>query len=151
MVRDKQISLAAGTESGHPGSKYPNLFLFYAFPSLGHTVEDNDKALGELIERFKRKKPDAESLARVKTKTRASLIRRLDSNSGLAQLLTEYYVSYGDWRKLFTSIDDIDKVTAEDVQRVARKYFTANSRTVAFDFQPPNGTPPAAGQSGEKQ
>ena len=154
MVRDKQISLAAGAESDHPGSKYPNVFLFYAFPSLGHTVEDNDKVLGELIERFRSEKPDAESLARVKTKTRASLIHRLDSNSGLAQLLTEYYASYGDWRKLFTSIDDIDKVTAEDVQRVARKYFVMNARTLAFDFQPPaKGKPPAAagGQPGEKQ
>ncbi len=153
MVRDKQISLAAGAEPGYPGSKYPNLFLFYAFPSLGHTVQDNDKALGELIARFKSEKPDAESLARVKTKTRASLIHRLDSNSGLAQLLTDYYVNYGDWRKLFTSIDDIDKVTAEDVQRVARKYFVTNTRTLAFDFQPANGAPPAAGaaSSGEKQ
>jgi predicted Zn-dependent peptidase len=153
MVRDKQISLAAGAEADHPGSKYPNLFLLYAFPSLGHTVQDNDKALGEVMERFKSEKPDEESLARVKTKTRASLIRRLDSNSGLAQLLTDYYVSYGDWRKLFTSIDDIDKVTAEDVRRVARKYFVTNSRTLAFEFQPAaNAVPPAAAaQSGEKQ
>jgi predicted Zn-dependent peptidase len=68
-------------------------------------------------------------------------------------LLTDYYVSYGDWRKLFTSIDDIDKVTAEDVRRVARKYFVTNSRTLAFEFQPAaNAVPPAAAaQSGEKQ
>jgi predicted Zn-dependent peptidase len=137
MVRDKQLALAAGAEANLPGSKYPNLFVFYALPALGHSVQDNEKALFELIERFKNEKPDPESLARVKTKTRASLIRRLDSNSGLAQLLTDYYVNYGDWRKLFTSIDDIDKVTAEDVQRVARKYFITNTRTVAFDFQPP--------------
>ena len=76
------------------------------------------------------------TLARVKTKTRASLIRRLDSNADLAQLLTSYYVNYGDWRKLFTSIDDIDKVTAEEVQSVAKKYFVTNARTSAFDFQP---------------
>ena len=44
-----------------------------------------------------------------------SLIRRLDSNSGMADALTFYYANYGDWRKLFTSIDDIDKVTADDV------------------------------------
>jgi predicted Zn-dependent peptidase len=136
MVRDKQISLAAGADSSLPGSKYPNLFMFYAVPSLGHTVPENDKVLGEVIERLKNEKVDAATLARVKTKTRAALIRRLDSNSDLAQLLTDYYVAYGDWRKLFTSLDDIDKVTADDVQRVARKYFVTNARTVAFDFQP---------------
>ena len=97
---------------------------------------------------------DPESLARVKTKTRATLIRQLDSNAGLAQLLTSYYVNYGDWRKLFTSIDDINKVTAGDVQRVAQKYFVTNARTTAFDFQPaPNGAQPApaADPAGEKQ
>jgi predicted Zn-dependent peptidase len=155
MVRDRQIALAAGAEANLPGSKYPSLFVFYVFPSLGHTIPENDKLLGELIERFKNEKVDADALARVKTKTRASLVRRLDSNSDLAQLLTDYYAAYGDWRKLFTSIDDIDRVTAEDVQRVARKYFVNNGRTTGSGFQPagasgaPSGRPDA--QSGEKQ
>jgi len=151
MVRDKQIALAAGAEADMPASKYPNLFVFYAFPNLGHTVAENEKELDEVIEHFKKEKVDADALARVKTKTRASLIRRLDSNSDLAQLLTDYYGAYGDWRKLFTSIDDIDKVTADDVQRVAQKYFVKNSRTVAFDFQPAASGKQAAPESGEKQ
>jgi predicted Zn-dependent peptidase len=149
MVRDKQIALAAGAEADLPGSKYANLFVFYAFPTLGHTVAENEKMLDEIIARFKKEKVDADALARVKTKTRAALIRRLDSNSDLAQLLTEYYVAYGDWRKLFTSLDDIDKVTADDVQRVARKYFVNNARTVAFDFQPPARE--SAPQSGDSR
>jgi predicted Zn-dependent peptidase len=155
MVRDKQISLAAEAEASIPGSKYPNLFLFFVVPSLGHTIEENRKSLDDILERFKKEKVDADTLARVKTKTRASLIRRLDNNAGLAQLLTTYYVNYGDWRKLFTSLDDIDKVTADDVQRVARKYFILNARTEALNFQPAQ---PAAAQpsqkpspSGEKQ
>jgi predicted Zn-dependent peptidase len=144
MVRDKQISLAAGAEADFPGSKYPNLFMFYVFPALGHTIQDNEKTLGDVIERFKKDTVDADSLARVKTKTRAALIRQLDSNAGLAQLLTSYYVNYGDWRKLFTSLDDVDKVTAGDVQRVAQKYFITNARTTAFDFQPSGPLPAQA-------
>ena len=156
MVRDKQISLEAGAEADLPGSKYPNLFLFFAVPSLGHTVEDNRKALNEILERFKKEKVDADTLARVKTKTRASLIRRLDNNAGLAQLLTTYSVNYGDWRKLFTSIDDINRVTADDVQRVAQKYFITNARTEAFNFQPaqaPSAAPAtqSGAPAGEKQ
>jgi predicted Zn-dependent peptidase len=72
----------------------------------------------------------------VKTKARAGLIRQLDSNSGLASQLTTYSVAYGDWRKLFTSLDELNKVTAEDVQRVARKYFVPEARTVALTVQP---------------
>jgi predicted Zn-dependent peptidase len=135
MVRDRRISLVAAAEDTMPGGKYPNLFIFFLAPALGHTVDENEKALYEILDRFQSTRVDADSLERVKTKTRAGLIRRLASNAGLASLLTAYYADYGDWRKLFTSIDEINRVTAEDVQRVARQYFTASNRTVAFTVQ----------------
>jgi predicted Zn-dependent peptidase len=65
------------------------------------------------------------------------LIRQLDSNSGLAYQLAFYEANYGDWRKMFTGLDEIDKVTADDVQRVARKYFKTSSSTVAHTVAPP--------------
>jgi predicted Zn-dependent peptidase len=136
LVRDKQLSLAAGAEASLPGSKYPNLFLFYLYPNQGHTLEENEKELDTVIENFKKEKVDAATLARVKTRTRAGLIRQLDNNAGLARLLASYHVNYGDWRKLFTSIEDIEKVTADDVQRVAKQYFTPENRTVAATVQP---------------
>jgi len=136
MVRDKRIALQAGAESGFPGGKYPNLFFFYLIPAIGHTAVENEKELDSLIANLQKEKVDEAALARVKTRTRASLIRQLDDNAGLAQLLASYYANYGDWKKLFTSIDDIDKVTAEDVQRVARQYFVPKNRTTAVTFQP---------------
>jgi predicted Zn-dependent peptidase len=139
LVRDKRLALAAEAGDNFPGAKYPNTFVFFLVPSAGKTVDENLKALDDLIERFKSEKVDAQTLARVKTKTRASLIRRLDNNSGLANLLTTYHAMYGDWRKLFTGIADLDKVTADDVQRVARKYFVAEGRTVAYTVQPRGG------------
>jgi predicted Zn-dependent peptidase len=136
MVRDKKIALEAGAESGFPGGKYPNLFFFYLIPSIGHTAQENEKELDALIANLQKEKIDEAALARVKTRTRAALIRQLDNNAGLAQSLATYYANYGDWKKLFTSIDEIDKVTAEDVQRVARQYFIPENRTVAVTFQP---------------
>jgi len=136
LVRDKQIALAAEADDTFPGGKYPNLFLFFLAPAMGHTTADNEKAFYDLLERFQSQKVDAVTLARVKTKTRADLIRRLDSNSGLASLLTAYYTTYGDWTKLFTSLDDLDKVTSDDVQRVAKQYFTPENRTVAYLIAP---------------
>jgi predicted Zn-dependent peptidase len=136
LVRDKQIALAAEAEDTFPGGKYPNLFLFFLAPAMGHTTADNEKAFYDLLERFESQKVDAATLARVKTKTRADLIRRLASNSGLASLLTANYAVYGDWTKLFTSLDDLDKVTSDDVQRVARQYFTPENRTVTYLIAP---------------
>jgi predicted Zn-dependent peptidase len=136
LVRDKKLALAAGAESEFPGGKYPSLFFFYLIPGAGHTAEECQKELDTLLANFKKEKVDAASLARVKTRTRAGLIRQLDDNAGLAQLLASYYANYGDWKKLFTSLDDIDKVTADDVQRVANQYLTTDNRTVALTFQP---------------
>ena len=132
LVRDKKISLAAFAQPTFPGGKYADLFLFFLVPNLGHTVEENEKACYEIIERLKTQKVDEESLQRVKTKIRAELIRKLDSNSGMAAELTSYYVNYGDWRKLFTGIDEIDRITADDVQRVAKRYLVPETRTVAY-------------------
>jgi predicted Zn-dependent peptidase len=71
------------------------------------------------------------------------VIRQLDNNAGIASLLTANYAAYGDWRKLFTSLDDLDKVTAADVERVAQKYFVTSSETVAYT------TAPAGQESGQ--
>src|SRR5579863_1978235 len=136
MVRDKKLALEAGAESEFPGGKYPSLFFFYLIPGLGHTANENEKELDVLLDNLKKEKVDEAALARVKTRTRATLIRQLDNNEGLAQLLASYYGNYGDWKKLFTDLDEIDKVTADDVQRVVRQYFTNDNRTVAVTFQP---------------
>ncbi len=147
LVRDKKLALAAQAADTFPDGRYPNLFIFFVAPALGHTVDENEKALDDLLERFKAQKVDQETLARERTKARAAVIRRLDNNSGLASLLASYYASYGDWRKLFTTLDEYDKVTAEDVQRVAKEYFIPRNRTVSYTVSagPPQGRPAGAG------
>ena len=138
LVRDQRVALAAGAESSFPGSKYPNLFILYIAPGMGKTLAENEKALNEVLDNLKKQKVDDQTMARVKMKTRADLIRQLDSNSGLASLLATYQANYGDWRKLFTNIDDVNRVTAEDVQRVAQTYFVDKYKTVAY-LKAPSG------------
>lgn len=139
MVRDSKIALGAGSQPNFPGGKFPSLFLFYSAPSSGHSVEENEKALYAIIDRVKKEKADDASIQRVKTKLRAALIRKLGSNSGLAEELCSYSVSYGDWRRLFTQLEDYDKITADDVQRVANKYLIQSARTVAYSVAPEAG------------
>jgi len=132
LVKEKKIAVAASGFPGMPGEKYPALFLFYAVPARDHTNQECEEAIYAEIDRLKAATVLPEELAKAKTRARASLIRQLDSNSGLASLLTFYDVVTGDWRNLFKQLDDIDKVTAEDIQRVAKQYFTAKNRTVGI-------------------
>jgi predicted Zn-dependent peptidase len=138
MVRDKKIALFAGASADFPGSKYPNLFLLYSLPAAGKTIEENEKDIYAILDKLKREKVDAATLARVKTKVRAGLIRQLDSSFGMAMQLATMYKQYGDWRKLFTGLDEIDRVTADDVQRVARQYFNDSARTVVYSKPMPS-------------
>jgi predicted Zn-dependent peptidase len=66
----------------------------------------------------------------VKTRAKANLIRRLAENEGLAAQLATVVALYGDWRELFYEVDRIDKVTKEDIRRVANKTFVPTNRTV---------------------
>ncbi len=136
MVRDKKIALGAESLASFPGGKYPSMFLFFVAPTTGHSVDENEKAVYDIVERVKKEKPDAEALQRVKTKLRAGLIRKLANNSGLASELATYESTFGDWRKLFTELDDYNKVTADDVLRVAKTYLVENTRTVAYTYAP---------------
>ena len=135
LVRDKQIALGAVTAATLPAGRHPNLFVFMSAPTSGHTIDENEKAWYEIIDRLKKELVDKVTLERVKTKLRAGLIRSLDSNSGLASELAQYYATYGDWRKLFTGLSEIEKVTAEDVRRVANEYFGSTNRTVAYSVK----------------
>jgi predicted Zn-dependent peptidase len=136
LVQDKKLALAALAQSGFPGNRRENLFLFFAVPNAGKTTEDCEKAIYEIVERLKKEKVSDTDLKRVKTIIRAGLIRSLDSNQGMAQNLVVNKALFGDWRMLFKQIDQLDKITADDVQKAAIKYLTPKSRTVASLAQP---------------
>lgn len=147
MVRDKKIAAVAGGFSPYPGGKYPHLFAFYAVPVPGHTPEELEKAIHEEIERLKTQDVSDEELKMVKTRARASLVRGLASNSGLSRQLAEAQIRYGDWRELFRQVDRIEKVSKQDIRRVANKTFVESNRDVGIM----ESTRPAAAANGEEQ
>jgi predicted Zn-dependent peptidase len=132
LVKEQRIAVQTSGFPGWPGDKYPGLFLFYAVPAKNHTNAENERVILEQIERLKTEPVTPEDLRKAKTRARASLIRSLDSNDGLARQLAYYQVLTGDWRNLFRSLDQIEKVTAEDIQRVANEYFISTNRTVGL-------------------
>jgi predicted Zn-dependent peptidase len=132
LVRDKKIAAAAQGLNGFPGDKYPTLFAVLAIPTPGHTAADLAAPIRAEIDRLKSEDVSADELQSVKTRAKANLLRRLDSNNGLAVQLAAYQTQYGDWRELFREVEKIDKVTAADVRRVANATFVPNNRTTAM-------------------
>ncbi len=132
LVRDKKIAAQATVFDGFPGQKYPNLMMFLAIPTPGHTDDEVQKAIREEIDRIQKEPITDDELRRVKTRAKADLIRSLSSNMGIARQLALTQYLYGDWREIFRDVDRIDKVSKEDVQRVAKATFTPTNRTVGM-------------------
>lgn len=131
LVRDKKIATTAAGFPGFPGQKYPGLFLFYALAAPGHTNEEEQKAIDAEIDRLKTEPVGKEELDGVKRRARAGLIRQLNSNMGIAMMFSTMQALTGDWRNLFKKLDQINAVTANDIQRVAKACFTLDNRTIA--------------------
>ncbi|MBN2183523.1 MAG: insulinase family protein [Sedimentisphaerales bacterium] len=130
LVKEKKIAVSVSAGAG--SSKYPDIFIFYAVPAKGHTNKECEEAIYAEIEKLKTEPVSPEELNKAKTQVRAGLIRLLASDSGLARELAFYDVVTGDWRNLFEELDKIEKVTAEDIQRVAAEYFTRKNRSVGM-------------------
>ena len=142
LVRDQKIAAEAGGFNGFPGDKYPNLFVVYGFTTPGHVATDLTAPIQAEIDRLKTQDVSADELQSVKTRVKAGLLRELDSNAGMAQQLAETQTLYGDWRELFREVDEINKVTAADIRRVANKVFDPNNRTTGYIV---SSTKPAGG------
>jgi predicted Zn-dependent peptidase len=132
LVRDKKIAASAAAFNGFPGSKYPTLVVMRAVPTPGHTNEEVQAAIREQLERLKTEPITDDELKMVKTRAKADLIRSLDDNSGIATQLAFAQARYGDWREIFRTVERLDKVTKDDVMRVANATFVPTNRTVGM-------------------
>jgi predicted Zn-dependent peptidase len=132
LVRDKKIAANSSGFNSFPGQKYPNLFVFYAMSTPGHTPEEIRDAIHQEIERVKTEDISDDELHMIKIRAKADLLRQLADNQGLAFQLGSYESLFGDWRELFRHVDDIEKVTKADIRRVAQAIFVDSNRTIGM-------------------
>jgi predicted Zn-dependent peptidase len=97
----------------------------------GHKPEDVERGIYENIEKLKKEDVPAEELQKVKNNFAAGEYRRLSSNFPIMMQLI-FNDGFGDWHEVNEGAAKIQTVTAADVKRVAKKYLTAENRTVAI-------------------
>ncbi len=130
LVKQEKMAVQVGAFPSFPGSKYPHLFAVYAVPSQDVTAADCEAEILSEIERLKEEPIPAEEVEFIKARAKADLINELSSRQGMAIQLAAYETAYNDWERLFTELDAINAVTAEDILRVANEYLTDKNRTV---------------------
>ncbi|HEY5721990.1 MAG TPA: pitrilysin family protein, partial [Allosphingosinicella sp.] len=100
----------------------------YAFVAGGKSVEEVEAALAAEIERVRTAPVTAAELAEAKNELIANALRQRETFSNRAFMLGEALVRTGDPKASDKRLADTARVTAADVQRVARTYLAANSR-----------------------
>lgn len=138
LVYKKQMVLYAGGD--YAGlHKDPHLFLLYASVAPQKKIEEVEAALYEEIEKLKNEPVTDRELEKAKNQTESSFIMAQDSIFYQGMLLGQYEI-LGDWRLKDHYLEGIRRVTKEDIQRVAKKYFTEDNRTVGILIPlPPKG------------
>jgi zinc protease len=107
------------------------LFLITVQPKAGVDLQVVERAVYEELEKLKTGFLTGEELQKAKNITLARFYREMESINGRANTLGSYDVFLGDYHKLFSAADEYNKVTKEELQRVVRRYFGDNNRTVA--------------------
>ena len=109
----------------------PTLTMFGAEVRLGSSLDSAKDTLLETVEGLGATPPTKEEVERA----RAQLLTQIDLNlnrSDLIGLTMSESIGAGDWRLFFLHRDRVRKVTTEEVQKVAAKYFKPSNRTLGM-------------------
>ncbi len=109
--------------------KEPGLLYFNATVDANTDIEKSTSALLETLENIAQKPITNKEVERAKRKTLKQIELAFNDSQKISINLSEW-IGIGDWRMLFINRDRIEKVTAEDVQRVAKKYLISSNRTL---------------------
>lgn len=129
LVLEQQLVTAVATFTA-PGARYANLFVLSATPRSPHTTEQVEAALYQQLQQLQEVPLHPDELERARKRLRADRLRSLRSNHGLANMLTRFQVVAGDWRYLVDYDEAIARITPADIQQVAKRWLTAQNRTV---------------------
>jgi predicted Zn-dependent peptidase len=129
LVLGSGIATRASAESD--ARKYEGLFQIQAECKEGHTPEELEKAVYTELEKLQKDPVAADELQKVKNRYLANAYRQM---GGGFMLLFRYVIAEGrgTWRDADRIDQAVQKLEAGDIQRVARKYFTKENRTVAI-------------------
>jgi zinc protease len=112
----------------------PGLLVAYAIAAGGKSPADVSAALLAEVTRLASAPPTAAELAKVKTQLVTEAYMSRQTALGLASAIADAAVLEGDAARINTDLDDLQRVTAADVQRVMRKY-VLDAHKVTIDYR----------------
>lgn len=129
LVLDQGIATSA--RAGQDARKYEGMFEIEAECKEGYTPEELERAIYAEIEKLQQEPVGGDELQSVKNRYLTRTWRMLDGNF-FQMIRYGIYEAQGTWRDADRIDGEIQEITAEQVQEVAKKYFTKENRAVAI-------------------
>jgi predicted Zn-dependent peptidase len=107
------------------------VFLFMAICNNDIKAKDVQKEILKHIEKLKKDKITKAELDKVKINTKYDFITSLESASDVSNLFGGYFAK-GNINPLLEYEEKLEKVTAQDIQEVAKKYFNEKNMTIVI-------------------
>ena len=136
IVDEKQLAVAAG--AFNYALEDAGLFIIYGIANMNIKPGDLEKEIQVVIDGVKNKMVDEHEFTKVKNQITTEFVTRNSTMEGIAETLANYQVYFGDANLINTEINKYNKVTREDLIRVAKKYLNADNRVVLYYV--PKGT-----------
>ena len=130
LVRTDRVATSAGASYDNT-SRGPSLFMLMGVPAQGTTTEQLEQRLRDEVTRIAKDGVSPSELNRVKRQLIASQVYKRDSIFGQAMEIGGMEMAGISYKQIDRIIEKLAAVTPEQVQAVAKKYFTDDQLTVA--------------------
>jgi zinc protease len=130
LIRGSQLAVSADA-SYSAFSRLSSLLTLDAIPTPDTPIEKVEEALLQEIERFRQEPVSEQEMERVRNQIIAAKVFEKDSVFYQAMLIGQLETIGLDWRLADDYVENLKKVTPEQIQQVAKKYLVQRNLSVA--------------------
>lgn len=110
----------------------PGLFITIGIANMGVKAEDLEAAMNTEVDRVKKELVSDAEFQKVKNQIENNFVNQNSRVAGIAESLANYKMYFGDANLVNTELERYNKVTKEDLRRVANQYLTKENRVTLY-------------------
>jgi zinc protease len=130
IVDEQQKAVAAGSFTFDLEDPGPS--IMFAIANMGVNPADLEKAMDDEIAKVQQELISETEFQKIQNQVENDFVTANNTVAGIAETLANYEMYYADANLINTELERYRKVTREDIQRVAKKYYPKNARVVLY-------------------
>ena len=131
--------LAASASGSMTPTIDPYLYRINAIARPGRTLEEIEAALDAALARLDQEPIEQRELDKAMKRARAQFVMASESVTGQGQMIGMSEIVAGDYRWFENTLEQLNAVTLDDLERVRRRYLRPDNRTVGWYLPAGNG------------